>query len=165
MILLSVKSCLLVSPSGYARVVPTGDRTLGLPLQLTPKVQRPICLFETHVEEAQDSCSNHVWLAAAHLFGDLKVREPSLFSFHCFRTGKSVGLFLGPSGSSGKVESKRSVAATTSLDGRRREIHFDGLATVADAAKKTIANLEALPLPKVVVVMSPLHSMTSCLNV
>ena len=44
------------------RVVPIGDRTLGLPLQLTPKVQRPICLFETHVEEAQDSCSNHVWL-------------------------------------------------------------------------------------------------------
>jgi hypothetical protein len=33
------------------RVVAIGDCTLGLTLQLTPKVQRPICLFETHGEE------------------------------------------------------------------------------------------------------------------
>jgi hypothetical protein len=43
------------------RAVPVGDCTLGLPLQLTPKVQRPICFFETHVEEAQDICSNQEW--------------------------------------------------------------------------------------------------------
>lgn len=35
------------------RVMPIGDSTLGLPLQLTPRVQCPICLFEAHVEEAQ----------------------------------------------------------------------------------------------------------------
>ena len=48
----SVKSCLLVRPRWTMQGVPIGDSTLGLPLQLTPRVQRPIRLFETHVEEA-----------------------------------------------------------------------------------------------------------------
>jgi hypothetical protein len=41
-VLLSVKFCLLVSRWMMPRVVPIGDCTLGLPSQLTPKVQRPI---------------------------------------------------------------------------------------------------------------------------
>jgi len=44
-----------------------------------------------------------------------------------------------------KLKAKEALPQIHLLVNDEEKIHFDGLGTVADAAKKTIANLEALP--------------------
>lgn len=44
-----------------------------------------------------------------------------------------------------RLKAKEALPQLRLLIGDDERIHFDGLGTVADAAKKTIANLEALP--------------------
>jgi hypothetical protein len=79
------------------RVGPIGDSTLALPLQLTPRVQCPICLFETHVSEALWKAdlirSNLNDLLGEWNFPRLRIGFMR-FSWHWTRTTKLIPSFL-----------------------------------------------------------------------